>query len=145
MGEFDPKELSRSGKETMEWMKAAYGEDEIWPVDPNLVLSTNDTMLFVFEGSSNKNNDWGWKLIDKSSGNASVRSDFEVSDDAENSGGLRVRMTFTFTASGLAAPPYIAVSGLTEKELCPEVCLLSRDSITISRNESTRAVVTTGP
>lgn len=38
-------------------------------------------------------------------------------------GGLRVRLTFTFTASGLSAPPYVAVSGLTEDELSPELCV----------------------
>ena len=37
-------------------------------------------------------------------------------------GGLRVRLTVTFTASGLAAPPYVAVSGLTDSELSPEDC-----------------------
>ena len=31
-------------------------------------------------------------------------------------------LTFTFTASGLAAPPYIAVSGLAGDELCPKIC-----------------------
>ena len=36
-------------------------------------------------------------------------------------GGLRVRLTFTFTASGLAAPPYVAVRGLTETELSPKI------------------------
>ena len=33
-----------------------------------------------------------------------------------------MRLTFTFTASGLAAPPYIAVSGLTGDELFPKLC-----------------------
>ena len=33
-----------------------------------------------------------------------------------------MRLTFTFTASGLAAPPYVAISGLTADELSPELC-----------------------
>ena len=61
-------------------------------------------------------------MIDRSNSNSSVRSDFEVGEDAENSGGLRVRLTFTITASGLAAPPYVAVGGLTADELSPELC-----------------------
>ena len=38
----------------------------------------------------------------------------------ENSGGLRVRLTVTFTASGLSAPPCIVVSGLAASELSVE-------------------------
>ena len=37
-------------------------------------------------------------------------------------GGSWVRLTFTFTASGLAAPTYVAVSSLTTEELSPELC-----------------------
>ena len=118
-----PDELSDYAKETMEWMKKAMNADKIFPVDPNLVLSTDDTTLFVFEGTvKGDEDDWQWKLVDQTQGDRSVRSDFEVGDDAENSGGLRVRLTFTFTASGLAAPPYVAVSGLTDEELSPELC-----------------------
>ena len=46
-----PNELSGYAKETMEWMKKAMNADKIFPVDPNLVLSTDDTTLFVFEGT----------------------------------------------------------------------------------------------
>ena len=35
---------------------------------------------------------------------------------------VQICMTCTFTASGLAAPPYIAVGGLTEEELSPDTC-----------------------
>ena len=45
-----------------------------------------------------------------------------MGDDAENSGGLRVRLTVTFTASRLAAPPYMAISRLSESELSVEKC-----------------------
>lgn len=114
--------LGEDAVETMEWMKEAMNADKIFPVNPNLVLSTDDTTLFVFEGSAEGNDDWEWKLVDQTKGNRSVRSDFQVGDDAENAGGLRVRLTFTFTAAGLAAPPYVAVSGLTEEELSPELC-----------------------
>ena len=79
----------------------------------------------MFEGKSTGKGgeeEWEWKLVDNTNGNTSVRSDFEVGSEAEQGGGLRVRLTFTFTASGLAAPPYVAVSGLTEEELSPELC-----------------------
>ena len=64
---------------------------------------------------------WEWKTIGTTNNNSSVRSDFEVVKDGENTGGLRVRLTFTFTAGGLAAPLYVSVSGLTDEELSPEL------------------------
>ncbi len=113
VSKFRSEKLSKQAKETLDCMKEALDADEIYPVNPNLVLSTDDMTLFSFQGTKNGSSDkWEWKIIDTSNGDSSVDSDFEVGDDAENSGGLRVRLTFTFTASGLAAPPYIAVSGL---------------------------------
>ena len=110
--------LSASTLETIDMVKQAYGTDNVYTVNPNLALSTDDTTIFAFEGAiHNPEEDWDWKIIDKDNSNSGVRGDFEVSDDAENSGGLRLRLTFTFTASGLAAPPYISVSGLTADEL----------------------------
>jgi len=123
LGKFNPDDLSQPAKETIEWVKEAFNTDEIHPIDPNLLLSTDDTTLFVFEGTSGDSEDhWDWKILDKSNCDSSVHSDFEVDDDAENAGGLRVCLTFTFTASGMSAPPYIAVSGLTKEELSAEDC-----------------------
>ena len=51
-----------------------------------------------------------------------VQSNFEVDGNAENKGGLRVCLAVTLTASGLAVPPYIAVTKLTDAELSPEMC-----------------------
>ena len=45
-----------------------------------------------------------------------------MGDDAEHGSGLRVRLTFSFTLSGLSAPPYIAIRGLTDDELSPALC-----------------------
>ncbi len=80
--------------------------------------------MFVFEGATNDGciDKWEWKIYDKTEPASSVHSDFQVGDDVQMAGGLRVRLTFTFTASGLAAPPYVAVSGLTEEELFPALC-----------------------
>lgn len=117
--------LASSTRTTVEMVKNALQAENVYPANPNLVFSTDDTTLFVFEGTppaKGGEEEWEWKLVDNTSGNTSVRSDFEVGSEAEQGGGLRVRLTFTFTASGLAAPPYVAVSGLTEDELSPELC-----------------------
>ena len=114
--------MSPVAQETIDWVKEAYGADGIHPVDPNLVLSTDNTTLFVFEGAAGGSDDWEWKIIDKTNGDSSIRSDFQVGEGVENSGGLHVCLTVTFTASGLSAPPYIAVSGLTASETSVEKC-----------------------
>ena len=123
---YRPDKLDAGAVETMDWMKTALAANSIYPVNPNLVLSTDDTTLFAFEGTANSEGGWDWKIVPGNNRSANVRSDFEVSEDSENSGGLRVRLTFTFTAAGLSAPPYIAISGLTNAELSPELC---RDGI----------------
>ena len=61
-------------------------------------------------------------MIDMRINNVSVWSDFEVGDDAENYGGLLVGLTFTFTASGMTAPLYVSIRGLTEEELWADAC-----------------------
>jgi len=123
IGKFDEEKLSKSTKETIELMKEALGVDHVYPVNPNLSTSTDDTTIWKSVVAQGGNGEWEWKLIDKENGNSSVRADFEEgADDADGSGGLRVRMTFTATATGLYAPAYISVSGLTEEELCPIKC-----------------------
>jgi len=91
--------LSNNAKETIEWVKEACSAEQLHPVNPNLILFTDDTTLFVFEGAVGGKGYWHWKLIGQINGNASVCSDFEVGDDAENSSGLCVRLAFTFTAT----------------------------------------------
>ena len=118
---FRGKKPSKQTLETIEWMKDLLGAEQVYPVLQDLLLSTDDTTVFAFEGCKDTG-DWEWKLVDKSLGDTSVRSDFTVGDDAENSGGLRVRLTFTFSATGQSAPMLISVSGLTTEELSPEKC-----------------------
>ena len=119
------EKLSSATNETIQMAEKAFGVDEVYPLHPNLVLSTDDTTLFVFEGKARDMEEedmWKWKMIDATNTDSSVRSDFEVGEDGENTGGLRLRLTFTFTAGGLSAPLYVSVSGLTDEELSPELC-----------------------
>ena len=55
-----PALFSSATKETIDWVKTTYGTEWIYPVDPNLVLSTDDTTLFVFEGTTGHEEEWGW-------------------------------------------------------------------------------------
>ena len=59
-------------------VKLALGTDNIYPVNPNLTLSTDDPTIFVFEGTTSETGkkDWEWKLVDKGSSNSGLRSEF---------------------------------------------------------------------
>ena len=120
--QFQLDKLDPQALETVEWMKTALEAESVHPVNPNLVTSCDDSTMFVIEGVKGGAGEWEWKIVDDVNNNSSVRSDFKVEDEAETTGGLRVRLTFTISASGLSAPPFIAVSGLSEEELCPILC-----------------------
>jgi len=47
------------------WVKQAFDSEQAYPVDPNFVFSTDDTTLFVFEGSTGDGEECKWNLIDK--------------------------------------------------------------------------------
>ena len=80
------KKLSPAATETIEWVKEALNAEHIHPVNTNLLLSSDDSTLFVFEGATNKDSgDWEWKIIDRTQNESSTRSDFEVASDYENS------------------------------------------------------------
>ena len=102
--------ISDSTAWTLNQMKELLGTDEIYPPPPDLVMSTDDTTVFAFEGRL-ESGKWAWKIVDVTQGDKSVHSNFEVGKDPENGAGLRVRLTFTFTASGLFAPLLISVTG----------------------------------
>ena len=51
------EKLSDSTLQTIEMVKHATGLDTIYPANPNLILSNDDTTLFVFEEKSVENGD----------------------------------------------------------------------------------------
>ena len=109
MRDHNTENIYEATKDTLQMVRQAIETEEIYPENPNLVLSTDDTTLFVFEGkvSGTDKEDWDWKMIDMTTNSSSVRSNFEVDEDAENSGGLQVRSNLTFTESGMSAPLYV--------------------------------------
>ena len=94
------------------------GNAPIRPIQPYLNTSTDDSTMFVFNGTA-----FVKKLLyltDKSqkSSNLSVYSCVVGGTDHLN--GLRVRHTHSMNAMGNVAPIYLLVSGLNERELpCP--------------------------
>lgn len=117
---YDPSHLSQNAVETLEMVSDAYGVDSVYPVDPNLVISVDDTTVFACNAINDGSN-WDWKFLSPEEDGGHL-SDYEVGSDADCSGGLRARLTFAETATGLLAQTYVAISGLTTKELPMETC-----------------------
>lgn len=118
---FQIDRLDQQTAETVERMKIALEAELVYPANPNLVTSCDDSTIFAIEGVQGGAGEWEWKIVDTTNNNSLVRSDFKVEGEHEMSGGLRVRLTVTIFASRLSAP-YVAVSGLSNKERCPILC-----------------------
>ena len=100
----------------------AYGNDvPILPVRPELILSTDDTVQYIFEGKGELNN--LFRLVSsKAILKAGTRSKYN-NDDSKNMCGLRVKLTYTFTGAGTMAPIFISVLGLNDRELPQDQCV----------------------
>lgn len=87
----------------------------IFAVKSQYIFSTDDTVVYIYEGSSRKESNF--KLVGSSAAYSSgVRAKYNH-DDSNMMTGMRIKMTFTFSAAGTCAPLCIAVSGLTKYEM----------------------------
>jgi hypothetical protein len=85
------------------------------------IYSTNDTTELICEGvmDSAKKEAAAWKIVASSTcGHAEkgVRAVYEL-DNTDICNGLRIKLTFSFSAGGTMAPAVIRVAGLSEAEL----------------------------
>jgi len=105
-----------------------YLEVTIKPVRRAYVLSTDDTTEFVHQGEGCKSpgsqhSKAGFKLVStKSLSTAGTRSEHTTGKKEEDNRGLRVKLSHTFTATGVSAPVFVSVSGLTEREPLVQDC-----------------------
>ena len=113
---FQLDKLDPQATETVDWMKSALDAESVWAVNPNLIFSSDDTTLFAIEGVQGGGGEWEWKIIDATNNNSLVHSNFNIISELEAFWGLRVRPAFSITSSRLAAPPYVAVSRLSNKK-----------------------------
>ena len=85
------------------------------PVIPALIISTDDTVNYVFAGEGNKQEQF--RLVStKSLTRAGTNSRYKH-DDSNIMCGTRVKLTYSFSASGTSAPIFITVTGLTNREI----------------------------
>ena len=99
-----------------------YGNDvPIIPVRPEMILSTDDTVQYIFEGKG-AGKDLFRLVASKALKKAGTRSKF-MNDDSKNMCGMRVKLTYTFSGAGIMAPIFITVLGLNERELPQGQCV----------------------
>ena len=95
------------------------GDVPLTAVHDDLVLSTDDTTLFVFAGARDKQL-VPYRIADAKR-ETGTYSAYKL-DDLEHFDGTRVRLTVTMSAGGMIAPIYATVTGLTTHELPEAAC-----------------------
>jgi hypothetical protein len=118
------KELERASEGAKKFYKMvqdAYGGDvPLSVVKPQNTLSSDDTVTFAFAGTEKK--EAAWRLVGaRSLGKAGTNSKYQR-DDSGYLNGLRVKITYTFSAAGMVADLFVSVCGLTEAELPKDTC-----------------------
>ena len=108
------KTLSESTKMLLSLVSTAWGTS-VFPVLPELIISTDDTTEYIFEGTVNEQPKF--VLATKTAVSKRDTNSLYRVEDSKAMNGLRVKLTFTFTAMGNCFPLVVTVAGLTEKEM----------------------------
>jgi hypothetical protein len=106
-----------------ELVSKANGNASVYPVQPGMITTTDDTTVFACAGIA-QSGATDWKLLDADE-TYSNRSAFVVDKDgAQNRlfSGQRIRLTQTMAGNGRMAPIFATMTGLSAVELPPEVC-----------------------
>ena len=93
---------------------------------PQYVTSTDDTAVFAMEGII-KDGQNEWKRVSSSAAKHSERASrsiftTEETKDSFICNGLRIKLTFTFSAAGTMAPLVMRITRLSESELPVSTC-----------------------
>ena len=87
----------------------------IFVVLPHYVFSTDDTVTYIYQGEAKKKSPFVLVGSESLQGTGS-RANYAI-DNTKAMNGMRVKLTFTFSASGNMADPFILIVGLSEHEL----------------------------
>jgi hypothetical protein len=93
------------------------GTKDIYPIQPSLITSTNDTVLFVHKEKFNKKHNTGNKSLISTLIDRKVHNVYTTATQSSRKPGMRVRLTTTISAGGQVANIYVTVHGLSSKEL----------------------------
>ena len=88
----------------------------IVPILPAMCYSTDDTTDYIYEGYGNNRKGLFRLVSNKSLKNVGSLSRYRI-NNSKAMNGMRVKLTYTFSAAGTMAPIFISILGLTEKEL----------------------------
>ena len=108
------KTLPESTKMLLHMVSAAWGTP-VFPVLPELIISTDDTTEYIFEGTMNEKPKF--VLATKTAVSKRGTNSLYRVEDSKSMNGLRVKPTFTFTAMGNCFPLVVTVAGLTDYEM----------------------------
>jgi hypothetical protein len=114
------KELKGVSKETRQLydlITDSRGGIPVYVVGPELITSTDDSTVYIFEGHSPKTD--VFRLVTKESCATKGTNSVYNIDDSNAMCGMRVKITWTFSGGGTCAPLFITVSGLNEREMPP--------------------------
>ena len=110
------KRLPKSTQRLVDAVSASWGT-HIVPVRPELIISTDDTTEYIFEGT--KDVAPKFVLATKTSILKRGTSAIYRPEDSKAMNGMRVKLTFSFTAGGNSFPVAVTVLDLTKKEMPP--------------------------
>ena len=113
------KQASDGAQLLYEMVCKAHGKNiPIFPVRPQYLLTTDDTIEYIFEGKEKEQNQFRLCLT-KALEIAGTRS--KNNNDGSNSmRGLRVKLAYTFSEAGVMTLIFVSVLGLNERDVSEE-------------------------
>jgi hypothetical protein len=102
----------------------ANGNASVYPVQPGMITTTDDTTVFACVGIANQSGAKQWKLLDADE-SYSLRSAYVVDKDGAKNrlfSGQRIRFTQTMGGSRRMPPVFATMTGLSEDKLPSDTC-----------------------
>ena len=111
------KELAQTNPEIVQLMDLVNKElgIDMFPVQPQYLYSTDDTTEYIYEGT--KKDTPKFVLTSKKSISERGTKSVHRVEDNKSMSGMRVKLTFTFSAAGTCLPLVVTVAGLSDREL----------------------------
>ena len=91
------------------------------PLRPEYVYSSDDTTTYCYEGKGE--NKASFVLVGSNTMTKSGTRSRYAQEDSNHMCGLRVKLTYTFSAAGISAPIFVSIVGLTEREMPSSQCV----------------------
>lgn len=119
----DMQQLPESTRLLYDLVRSSSGTHVI-VIHPGLVINTDETTEYIFEGTLSEAEKDLFRLVSKKSLAERGTNSIYNLNEGNDMNGMRVKMTHTFTGIGNHAPLFITVSGLSEEEMPIEGNLL---------------------